>query len=100
MAEYLTPIQNNYGFPLTFDATGKLPLIAKRIFATYKDANDYVNDKDSSAIPGLTITVIYDTDADKNGVYFVKQANGYSGETTGLLEKLGTSEGTSVLKRH
>ena len=73
MAEYIFDAQSNYGWGLSLNMTGKAPAVAKRIFATYADALDYVNNVDDSAIPGLQLSVINDTDDTKNGIYFVSK---------------------------
>lgn len=73
MAEYIFDAQSNYGWGLSLNMTGKAPAVAKRIFATYADALDYVNNFKDSAIPGLQLSVINDTDDTKNGIYFVSK---------------------------
>ena len=73
MAEKIFGAQVNYGWGLSLNMTGKAPAVAKRIFDTYKDAFDYANDVNDSAIEGLVLSVVADSDATKNGLYFVKQ---------------------------
>ena len=73
MAEYIFDAQVNAGWGLSLNMTGKAPAVAKRIFATYAHALDYVNDFNDSAIPGLQLSVINDTDDTKNGIYFVSK---------------------------
>lgn len=73
MAEYIFDAQVNAGWGLSLNMTGKAPAVAKRIFATYAEALDYVNNFDDSAIPGLQLSVINDTDDTKNGIYFVSK---------------------------
>ena len=70
MAEKQFNLQSNYGWGLSLNMTGKAPEVAKRIFNTYNDAFAYADDINDSAIEGLTLTVV--NDSDKNGVYFVK----------------------------
>ena len=82
MAEYKTGVQVNYGFGLSFEASGKAPVIAKRIWETLADAQAYVDSATDTAIAGLQLTVINDTDASKNGVYFVKEAAGFPCKVT------------------
>lgn len=72
MAEKKFEAQVNYGWGLTLNMTGKAPAIAKRIFPTYKDALDYINDYNDSAVEGLTLSVVDDTD-ELNGSYFVEK---------------------------
>lgn len=98
MAEYKTDKQVNYGFGLSFEATGKAPVVAKRIWKTLADAQAYVDSATDTAIAGLQLTVINDTDASKNGVYFVKEAAGENGKTAGVLVKLAQGADTSGLQ--
>lgn len=98
MAEYKTGVQVNYGFGLSFEASGKAPVIAKRIWETLADAQAYVDSSTDTAIAGLQLTVINDTDASKNGVYFVKEAAGENGKTVGVLVKLAQGADTSNLQ--
>lgn len=98
MAEYKTGVQVNYGFGLSFEASGKAPVIAKRIWETLADAQAYVDSATDTAIAGLQLTVINDTDASKNGVYFVKEAAGENGKTVGVLVKLAHNADTSDLQ--
>lgn len=100
MAEYIFDAQVNAGWGLSLNMTGKAPAVAKRIFATYEKALDYVNDFDDSAIPGLQLSVINDTDDTKNGIYFVskigtKAADG-SRANDGVLVKDSGSGAISV----
>ena len=74
MAEKKFDAQVNYGWGLSLNMTGKAPAVAKRIFDTYADALAYANDVNDSAIEGLVLSVVADTDATKNGAYFVQQA--------------------------
>ena len=73
MAEKKFDAQVNYGWGLSLNMTGKAPAVAKRIFNTYADALAYANDVNDSAIEGLVLSVVADTDITKNGLYFVKQ---------------------------
>ena len=72
MAEYKTEKQVNYGWGLSLNMTGKAPAIAKRIFETLSDAQAYADDINDSAIAGLQLSVINDSDSSRNGIYFVK----------------------------
>ena len=69
MAEKNFEGQNNYGWGLSLNMTGKVPAIAKRIFDKLADAEDYINNYNESAIEGLNISVI--NDGENNGTYFV-----------------------------
>lgn len=88
MAEYKTTDQVNYGWGLTLNMTGKAPAVAKRIFQTYNDALAYIQDDNDSAIAGLRLSVIADSDNTKNGIYFVKSIG-----ANGQLEKAGSGSG-------
>ena len=68
---YKFDAQNNYGWGLTLNMTGKAPEVSKRIFDTYEHMLYYVNDYNDSCVPGLVLKVMGDTDTLKNGVYFV-----------------------------
>lgn len=78
-----------YGWPLTFQMTGKFPLLAKRIFPTYAAAEAYINDLNDTAIPGIILTVVDDTTESNNGAYFVKSVKTSEGGDNGLLVKMG-----------
>ena len=102
MAEYKTSVQTNYGFPLSFDATNKAPIIAKRIWNTYADALEWVNDDKQFAIVGLQLTVINDPDPKKNGVYFVSKigegaVDENGNKTGGEIIKVGSGEGSMAI---
>jgi hypothetical protein len=64
--------------------TGKAPAVAKRIFETLADAQAYADDVNDSAIAGLQLSVINDSDANKNGIYFVKSIG--DGTNSAVLE--------------
>lgn len=87
MAEYKTEKQVNYGWGLSLNMTGKAPAIAKRIFETFNDAQTYIDDVNDSAIAGLQLSVINDSDSSKNGIYFVKSIG--DGINSGVLELIG-----------
>ena len=102
--EYKTAAQSNYGFPLTFDAAKKAPVIAKRIWSTYADALAWINDPNQNAVAGLQLSVINDLDAKKNGVYFVSKigtgAKDEAGEYIGgELVKVGEGSGSMPVTR-
>lgn len=78
-----------YGWPLTFQMTGKFPLLAKRIFPTKDAAEAYINDLNDTAIPGIILTVVDDTTESNNGAYFVKSVKTSEGGN-GLLVKMGS----------
>lgn len=97
---YQTEAQSNYGFGLTLNATGKAPLIAKRIWDTLEHLQEYVNDVNDSAIAGLKMSVV--EDGDNNGMYWVvsvgtaavgtKNEEGYVPAKDGVLKRIAFSE--------
>ena len=89
MAEYITKGQSNYGWSLTWDAAGRYPIIAKRRFSTLADAQAFVDDKSktATATEGLIISVINDTVAKNNGVYYVKSVANTDAEYGAILDK-------------
>lgn len=97
MAEYKTSKQVNYGFGLSFEATGKAPVVAKRIWATLADAQAYVDSSTDTAIRGLVLAVIADSTSANNGIYWVSQAAGDNNASAGVLTKLGSSSDVTTL---
>lgn len=89
MAEKIFDAQTNYGWGLTFNLTGKAPAINKRIFNTYEDAQAYADDFNDSAIEGLLLSVVADTDIKKNGVYFVQSIKTTAEGEPAVLVKVG-----------
>lgn len=66
--------QTNLGWTFSFEANGKYPMIANRIFATKAGAEAFIADTtaNATAIPGLILRVIEDTAAN-NGPYLVEK---------------------------
>lgn len=62
---------NLFGWGQSFNATGKFPIIAKRVWETYADMMEFVGDTSDVCPAGVVLTVINDTDKKKNGAYFV-----------------------------
>lgn len=62
---------NLFGWGQSFNATGKFPIIAKRVWETYADMMAFVGDTSDVCPAGVVLTVINDTDSKKNGAYFV-----------------------------
>ena len=97
---YQTEAQSNYGFGLTLNATGKAPIIAKRIWNTLKNVQDYVDDVNDSAIPGLKMSVV--EDGENNGMYWVDSVGtsavgtegeeGYVAAKPGVLRRLAFAD--------
>ena len=92
--------QGNQNWGLTLHIPEKVPLTTNSIFDTYAHMLAYVNNPTSSAIQGLTLAVISDTDATKNGIYYIKEIGtvGSSGETlnNGVVVKLSTVADSSA----
>jgi hypothetical protein len=91
MSEKLFQNQNNYGWGLTFNMTGKVPAINKRIFNTLADALEFANDYDDSAIEGLILSVVADENEKNNGSYFVSKVKRNADEEA-VLQKIGSVE--------
>ena len=89
MAKYK---QDNYGWGLTLDLTGKIPAINKRIFNTYNEALAYVNNLNDSAIEGLILSVCADSNEKNNGAYFVEKVA--TSGSLGKIIKIGTDNGS------
>lgn len=83
--------QNNYGWGLTFQMTGKTPIIDKEIFNTLAEAEEFANDIYDSAIEGMLLKVVSDKETNNNGVYFVKTIKRKEDDSKAELVKL--SEG-------
>ena len=94
MPEKIFESQNNYGWGLTFDMTGKVPIINKRIFDKLTDAQAFADDYNDSAIPGLLLSIINDTE-ENNGAYFLKRIKKNENDNTSQLIKIG-SESTKI----
>ena len=76
--------QTNLGWTFAFEANGKYPMIANRIFATKAGAETFIS-TNATAIPGLILRVIEDTAAN-NGAYLVEK----DGETGLKLTRIVT----------
>ena len=80
--------ENLYGWGLTFDLTGKIPAINKRIFDKLIDAQQYADDFNDSAVAGLLLSVTADDDEENNGVYFVQTIKKQADDKKAKLQKL------------
>ena len=94
MAEKKFDAQVNYGWGFSFNMTGKVPAVAKRIFDTLSDAQQYIDDVKDTAIEGLVLSVVADTDTALNGAYFVKSVG--KDDINGVLVKLGSEDYTDT----
>ena len=93
MAEKKFDAQVNYGWGFSFNMTGKVPAVAKRIFDTLSDAQQYIDNVEDTAIEGLVLSVVADTDA-LNGAYFVQSVG--KNDINGVLVKLGSEDYTDT----
>jgi hypothetical protein len=89
MGAITTLKQNNKPWTLTWKASGRYPIVADRIFATLADAQAYVDDKSAtaSATSGLVLSVINDSIAKNNGVYYVKSVANTDPKYGAILDK-------------
>lgn len=76
-----------YGWGKSLDLTGKGYPIAKRVWKTYADLEEYVNNPNDSALPGIILSVI-DNESDE-GLYYVKAIKGTHGADKTIIEKIG-----------
>jgi hypothetical protein len=83
------------GWTSTFNPLKKGPVVGKRIWNTLADLYEYINDQKDSAIPGILVSVINDTE-ENNGAYLVKTAAGFNGATEGTITKLSTGSTETV----
>lgn len=84
---------NLFGWGQSFNATGKFPIIAKRVWETYVDMMEFVGDTSDVCPAGVVLTVINDTDKKKNGAYFVASCPTLDNpELPVKVEKIGSGE--------
>lgn len=95
MAEKIFDTQNNYGWGLTLNMTGKAPAVSKRIFDTLADAQAFADDYNDSAIEGLILTVVADED-NKNGAYYIKSIKTSADGEPAVLIKVGDTDMNKV----
>lgn len=69
--------------PIVMKPTGKFPFIAYHEWETLEDLMEFVHDNDSTAIPGMVVTVV--NDGDNNGVYHIVSI-GADGEVSKLSD--------------
>ena len=95
MAEYIQNGQSNYGWSLTWQAAGRYPMVADRIYNTLAEAQDYVDSLTSNACKGAVLSVV--ADGDNNGLYLVLSYAEAAGQT-GTLKKIGSDIALSMAK--
>lgn len=98
--EIITGLQVNTGWNLTFNPTGKFPVIAKRAFPTLADAQAYVDDPKSSATVGIVVTVTQDEVVKNNGIYLVSKVAGVDGAVVGELVPAGSDAGSEAVNTY
>lgn len=74
MAEITYNTLPHYGWDFSLDLVGKGHPIAKRVFETYEDIETYVSDPNSSAVSGIIVVALKDSEGHKAGAYLIKQA--------------------------
>lgn len=84
--------QVNQGYTLSLQPASKAPVVANRFWAKLENAQAYVNDYESSAIPGLILSVYGDTEAN-NGIWWVKKVATSEGEKGELIRPFATGGG-------
>lgn len=95
MAEKIFDAQNNYGWGLTLNMTGKAPAISKRIFNTLADAQAFADDYNDSAIEGIILSVVADEES-KNGIYHIRSIKNSIDDTPSVLVKVGDVDMTKM----
>ena len=87
---YFTPAQSDLNWTQTFRMTLRAPAIANRIFDTLEHAQAYIDDYSdkASAIPGILLAVVEDTDADKNGIWEVLTVKESENAANGTMKRI------------
>jgi hypothetical protein len=90
---YIIQNQGNTPWAQTFRMTIQAPAIANRIFDTKAHAEAFINDSatTASAVVGLVLSVIGDSDEGNNCIWRVKSVYNPTTHALGELEKVGTS---------
>ena len=95
--EFKTGAQVNYGWNLTWEATGKFPIIAKRAFKKLADAQAYIDDPTQTACEGLILAVFNDVEKN-NGIYLVQSVG--TSTAAGVLVKAGSGTGSITAENY
>lgn len=91
---------NLFGWGQSFNATGKFPLIAKRVWKTYADMMAFVADTSDVCPAGVVLTVVDDADAKKNGAYFVAACPTLDNPEIEVdVQKIGDGSGSMAIAR-
>lgn len=97
MAEYIyKDMKNEQGWGMTFNATGRLPIIGSRIFPTLKDLNEFINNANSTAIAGIQVSVI--ADGNNNGTYQIDFIDTTIIDVDGSIKCYNEKKGETNLK--
>ena len=100
MSEKIFEGQNNYGWGLTLNMTGKIPAINKRIFSTYQGAFEFANNINDSAIKGLVLSVIEDDDEVKNGLYRIEKIKNSKNDSNAILIKISDIKDIEIINNN
>ena len=82
---------NILGWSQSFNMALKIPAINNRIFQTKSEAEEYINNFKNSAVKGLILSVVNDSE-ENNGIYFVKKIKASSDDSDGILVKVGSGD--------
>lgn len=88
---------NTFPTGLTYSRNTKAPLESNKLFDTLALAQAYVDNVDANAYVGLTISVVADSNADNNGLYYIEQIAD-STHSTGILVKVGSGAGSVAVE--
>jgi len=84
----------------SLNATGKFPLIAKRVWSTYNDMYAFAADTPGTCTPGLILTVVDDENPKLNGAYFVASCPNLDNPDIPVdVRKIGEGSGTLTIER-
>ena len=82
--------------PTVINPTGKFPVVANQQWKTLYDLITFVQDVNSSAIPGMIVSVVEDEQPDNNGVYIVEKIS--DGKNEGSVCKLANIDQIEEIK--
>ena len=87
---WFTPEQSDLNFAQTLRMTLRAPAVANRIFDTLEHAQAYIDDYSdkASAVPGILLAVVEDTDADKNGIWEVLTVKDSESAANGTMKRI------------
>lgn len=87
---WFTPVQSDLNWAQTFRMTLRAPAIANRIFDTLEHAQAYIDDYSdkASAVPGILLAVVEDTNDDKNGIWEVLTVKDSKSAPNGTMRRI------------